>query len=118
MVAIPPGLQARIIDVALAELGPTAGAFMQEVCRTRLNVDFEEIDFQRIEALIVAVEQDSRAVFGQRIAGALADDITQLHADVEAGVSGRMVRSTARVLGPSAEVFLQGPCRQLGVTLD
>lgn len=118
MVAIAAGLQARILDAAAKHLGPSADEFVREVCRTRLNTNFEAIEYNQLTALIKAIQSDAGPILGRRTADALADEILQLKSDVDAGISGRVVGSVARVMGSAADPFLRNVCTKLAISLD
>jgi hypothetical protein len=118
MVAIAAGLQSRILDAAAQHLGPSAGDFVREVCRRRLGTSFEAIEYSQLNALIRAIQADAGPLLGRRTADALADDILQLKADVDAGLSGRVVAAVGRVLGAAAEPFIRNVCAHLNLSLD
>lgn len=118
MVAIATSLQHRIIQAAEQHLGPSAEAFVREVCRNRLNTPFETLEYSQINALLRAIETDAGPVLGRRIADSLAEMLLQIRADIEAGIPGRLVGSVARVLGPAAEPFMRTVCAKMGITLD
>lgn len=118
MVAIATGLQTRILEAAAKHLGPAANDFVRDVCRTRLSTPFEAIEYNQLTTLIKAIQLDAGPVLGRRAADAMADEILQLQADVEAGLPGRLVGTVGRVLGPAAEPFMRNVCDRLGVSLD
>ncbi len=118
MVAIATSLQNRIIQAAEQHLGPSAEAFVREVCRNRLNTTFETLEYSQVNALLKAIELDAGSVLGRRIADSLAEMLLQIRADIEAGIPGRLVGSVARVLGPAAEPFMRNVCAKMGITLE
>lgn len=118
MVAVAAGLQSRILQAAEKHLGPSANEFVRDVCSARLNTSFETIEYNQLTALIRAIQVDAGPILGRRTADALATDILQLKADVEAGLSGRLVGTVARVLGPAAEPFIRNVCAKINVSLD
>jgi hypothetical protein len=118
MVAVASALQTRILDAAERHLGPSAGDFVRDICRTRLDVAFEAIEYHQLNALIKAIQAEAGPVLGQRTADALADDILQLQGDVDAGLPGRLLGGVARVLGPAAEPFVRNVCARLKVELE
>jgi len=88
MVAIATSLQHRIIQAAEQHLGPSAEAFVREVCQHRLNTAFEALEYHQINALLKAIESDAGSVLGRRIADTLAEMLLQIRADIEAGAPG------------------------------
>ncbi len=117
MVAIATSLQNRIIQAAEQHLGPSAEAFVRDICRNRLNTTFETLEYSQVNALLKAIELDAGPVLGRRIADSLAEMLLQIRADIEAGIPGRLVGSVARVLGP-AEPFMRNVCAKMGITLE
>lgn len=118
MVAIAAGLQSRILDAAGKHLGPTADEFVREVSRNRLNTEFHALEYNQINGLIKAIQADAGPILGRRTADALAEEILQTRADVEAGIPGRLVGSVGRVLGPAADPFMRNVCSKLDISLD
>jgi hypothetical protein len=118
MVMIGTALQSRLVDAARRELGPGGDTLLRETIERELGTSLDKLSYAQIPALLAAMEGSAAENAGQQRAAALAAELDRLHADADAGLSGRLIGAVGKRLGPAAEPFLTNVCTHLNVTLD
>jgi hypothetical protein len=111
-------LQTRLLDAARRHFGPGGDTLLREAAQRVAGVPLEQVSYAQLPALFAAVETDAAPAAGREVAAAVAADLDQLAVDADAGLSGRLIGTVAKRLGPAAEPFLTTSCARLGIALD
>jgi hypothetical protein len=118
MVVIGTALQTRLLDAAKRHLGPDGDTVVREAAHHVVGLPLEQLSYAQLPVLLTAVERDAPLAAGRQLAFSIAEELDQLHDDAEAGLSGRLIGTVGKRLGPSAEPFLANVCAKLTLQLE
>ena len=114
MVCIGGGVENRLYATANRCLGPDGAALLRAAAEQCFGRSVEQLTYAQIPELLTATERMAAVHAGQGSAYALAAALTLLQAEVDAGLSGRLVGLLTRLMGSTAEPLLRAACAQLG----
>jgi hypothetical protein len=116
--AMPPGLPARIVDVACEYLGPDGEPLIRRLCRERLEVHIEELDLDGIGMLARVVEQHGPALIGALRAAAFLTAARRATISPAEPLRRKILDLATRTVGPAGPEFLEEICLHHGLPFD
>jgi hypothetical protein len=114
----PPGLALLLTEVAAEHGGPEGTSILQELARSRLGADLDQVDIEGISVLARAVEQDGPARIGAARTAAFVAAFRHAVVDPGDALRAQLLELTSAHIGPAASVFLRRICTRQGVPFE
>lgn len=116
--ARPPGLVARIIDLARERAGAEGETFIREICHERLEISLDEVDIDGIALLARAVERDGPARIGAQRTAAFLALARPVLASPSEPLRLKMLELAKKKIGPAGPDFLKRACSKAGLPFE
>lgn len=118
MVLIGAALQHRLVDAAKRHIGPEGESILRTAANQAFALPLEQITYDQLPELFSNVDQVMLGSHGREAGAALARAMEGLWLEITSDISGRLVASVAKHVGPTAEPLLRRVCDSLNLALD
>jgi hypothetical protein len=114
----PAGMEASIVEAAGRHIGPKGEAFIRGLCRTRVEIDLDEIEPDGLGPLADAVAGDTSGVGAEESSAAFAQAVAAAIVSPNAALRAKILDTARKHIGPAAEDFMRRSCKKSGMPWD
>jgi hypothetical protein len=111
----PAGMVSRIVEAAVQHVGLGGEQMIRDLCRSKLEVDLDEIEPDGLTALADAVRAEAAAAIGSAGALAFAQAVASALVSPNEPLRQKIVDLAKRHIGPAGEDFMRRSCRKMGM---
>lgn len=114
----PAGMEASVIEAATRHFGPKGEKFIREMCRSKLEIDLDEIEPDCLGLLADAIAAEAAGMINSAGAAAFTHAVGLALISPNAALRARIVETARKYIGPAAEDFLRRSCKKSGMPWD
>lgn len=111
----PPAMLPSILAAARDCLGAKGEDLLRELCRTRLEIELEEIEPESLALLADGIRTQSVDLIGSVNAAAFAQAVATALISPNVALRGKLIDLARSFVGPAGEDFLKRSCRRAGM---
>jgi hypothetical protein len=118
MVFIGSGILSCLLAAAERSVGPGGESLLRTTSLQTLSKPVERLTFAELSVLLNAFDHTVRVQVGHEVARGLAVTLDLLQAEIDAGLSARLIGALFKRVGSVAEPLLRTACTSLGYQLE
>jgi hypothetical protein len=114
----PAGMESSLIEAATRHIGPKGEKFIRELCRSKLEIDLDEIEPECLGLLGDAIGNEAGGMINKGGSAAFMQAVSLALTSPNVSLRAKVVETAKKFIGPAAEDFMRRSCKKSGMPWD